>query len=563
MSLPKIDSVAIIGAGPAGLSTLYEFLHTNKDGTSTLVRDQTQPSKSDFARSTDPAFGKVVVFEQKAHAGGIWAPYSARADLDIPPQDILNTEKYSDPSYIRPRQDVVTGGTLADPVVQETSQVADELRWSRSGVFPFLYTNIPQRFTRFSYLPLEEEYFDEQRKIFPFLTQQELSARFGAFVEREKLGEFIRVNSTVESVVKNNQTGKWVVSVRESHNDEHSGHHEDRWYSEEFDAVVVANGHYTVPYIPHIPGLAEYNVNFPDRLIHAKSFRTTDEFKNKDVLVVGGGISTANVLQYVVPVAKSTTNSKRGKHLVFKYINDALVSEGIDPKPLIERVDPQTGVFYFGDGTNGKFDKVLFSTGYHYHFPFFQNDQEYLQLVNPGNLSRVGGLYLNTFSQVDPTLGAVGITVSQLNFHTIEASSSALAGVWSGRHQLPPVEEQKKWEDELVAERGDSLFFHYFNQYEARQYIDWLKGFFPGGRYDPLIDDGVFVGEIETVGGDKLEKLFYGLKEQRVAIEETNDQGSPWKEGETRQDSANADLAKSVEKNLKINEEASSAAVYA
>lgn len=32
----NIDSIGIIGAGPGGLASLYEFLHTNKDGTSTV-----------------------------------------------------------------------------------------------------------------------------------------------------------------------------------------------------------------------------------------------------------------------------------------------------------------------------------------------------------------------------------------------------------------------------------------------------------------------------------------------------------------------------------------------
>ena len=38
----------------------------------------------------------------------------------------------------------------------------------RSGVYPYLSTNIPSRFTRFSYLPDEEKYHDKSRPIYPF-----------------------------------------------------------------------------------------------------------------------------------------------------------------------------------------------------------------------------------------------------------------------------------------------------------------------------------------------------------------------------------------------------------
>ena len=52
----NIDSIGIIGAGPGGLASLYEFLHTNKDGTSTVGTGK---------RAETPAFSKIVAFEQK------------------------------------------------------------------------------------------------------------------------------------------------------------------------------------------------------------------------------------------------------------------------------------------------------------------------------------------------------------------------------------------------------------------------------------------------------------------------------------------------------------------
>ena len=60
MTKLDIQSIAIIGAGPGGLASLYEFLHTNKDGSSTIGS----------ANSIDPKFTKIVAFEQKDKVGG-------------------------------------------------------------------------------------------------------------------------------------------------------------------------------------------------------------------------------------------------------------------------------------------------------------------------------------------------------------------------------------------------------------------------------------------------------------------------------------------------------------
>ncbi|RCK64581.1 Thiol-specific monooxygenase [Candida viswanathii] len=504
----NVNSIGIIGGGPGGLASLYEFLNTAKDGTSTVGTG---------TRPTEPAFTKLVVFEQKDAAGGIWGRNGKDADLAVPPQSVLDTQKYGDPFVVKPTNalpDGIESSSRDNPVVTGKDTLQNELEWKRSGVYPFLFTNIPARFTRFSYQPDEEKYHDKSRAIYPFLYHQELEQRFSDFIEREQLAQYIRTNTTVENILKNSQ-GKWVVSAR--YKNPESGSNE--WYQEEFDALVVANGHYTVPYIPELPGLAEYNAKNPDVLVHAKSFRDIEDYRDKDVLIVGGSISTANIVQYIIPVAKSVTNAKRGKSLVFEFINDALVVPEIDAKGTIDHFDTESGEVHFSDGTHKKFDKIIFTTGYHYHYPFAT---EYLQLVNPGNLSRVKGLYYDTFYQNDPTLGTVGIAVSHLNFHTIEASAAALAGVWSGAKELPTQQEQELWEKGFVKAKGDSIFFHFYSHHDAGdQFVDKLYAYAPKERYNPLKVEGPLVGEVDE-GLEKLAELYYLIKDQKLTIKDTS-----------------------------------------
>lgn len=501
-----IKSVAIIGAGPGGLAAIYELTHTSSDGTSTVGG----------AKATDPFFTKVVAFEQKDLPGGIWAPTLDSSDLPVPPQELLDSGKYHKPDVIHPPQAVpeeLHNYTFEEPYVTQGSRLANELEWKRSGVFADLFTNIPARFTRFSYLPNEKKYHDKSRVIYPFLSQTELVKRIANFVTEEQLADNIRVNSRVELVSK--KGGKWIVTVRQR--DEVSG--EERWYQEQFDAVIIANGHYTVPNIPFFEGLAEYNKKHPGAVIHAKSYRDHHAFKDKKVLVVGTGIGTANLVQYVVPLAKETVISKRGPNLVFEWINDGLKSKGIISKPEIQKIDAAHNEVTFTDGSVERgFDKILLTTGYHYHLPFLQ---KYLEVISPSNLSRVGGLFHNTFAIEDPTLAAVGVTVSQLNFHTIEASAAAIAGVWSGLKRLPSKEEQRAWELLHLNETGDNLLFHYYSHSNVKeQNIDKLLEYAAKGRSNPLATDGEHVHEID-LGLENLEKLFYQLKDGHLDVKDT------------------------------------------
>ena len=65
----------------------------------------------------------------------------------------------------------------------------------------------------------------------------------------------------------------------------------DRTYSEEFDYVVVASGHFSVPNVPYFEGFE----TFQGRVLHSHDFRDATEFKGKDVLVVGRRYSAEDI----------------------------------------------------------------------------------------------------------------------------------------------------------------------------------------------------------------------------------------------------------------------------
>jgi cation diffusion facilitator CzcD-associated flavoprotein CzcO len=85
---------------------------------------------------------------------------------------------------------------------------------------------------------------------------------------------------------------EWVLTLRKATPGGKGIAGKNYWWQEVFDAVVVATGHFSLPYIPDIPGLAEYNDKFPGVIRHSKHFRSTSEFKGKVMTLVGSRFLT-------------------------------------------------------------------------------------------------------------------------------------------------------------------------------------------------------------------------------------------------------------------------------
>lgn len=503
----NVKSVAVIGGGPGGIASVYELLHTEKGGTSTITTD------SHGSLPNDPQFTKIVAFEQKDKTGGCWNPQLQNPGLRVPPQDLLDTEHYDDPEIIDPTwtpPSDLSQTLVNSPLKVKHDSRARKLQWAESGVFEKLYTNVPSRFTRFSYMPFEDKYKDQTRTIYPFMSQVELCNRIQGFVKSQGLDNYFRFNSRVEQVVKT-ESGKWRLRVRKVNDDY------DEWYEEEFDAVIAAIGHFSVPVYPHIPGLSNFNKNHPGVVSHAKSYRSHDEFVDKDVLVVGGGVSAINTIQYCFPYSKSFTVSLRSKNEVYEWVNEALSSEGIQQKPEIEEIDGTTGDVKFKDGSVGKYDKIVFSTGYHFNFPFYKGLVKYGELHQK---RRISGFYYNTFNVDDPTIAAVGITTAPMTFYCIESSAAAIAGVFSGATQLPSKEEQLEWERQRLTEAPSRGFNVYQFEDVQTKFINPLTEYFPRNRRHPLYIDRDHVNDI-ALAKTRIPEIFQAIKTGKLKVEDT------------------------------------------
>jgi cation diffusion facilitator CzcD-associated flavoprotein CzcO len=125
----------------------------------------------------------------------------------------------------------------------------------------------------------------------PFRPYTVIEQYIETLVHRHGYHGLVSYNTTVELIEKVREKGmpKWELTLRragpdgasQSNGSSKAEQALDFWYKERFDAIVIASGHYTVPFIPHIDGLAELAAMHPGSVEHSKSYRGPEKYKGK------------------------------------------------------------------------------------------------------------------------------------------------------------------------------------------------------------------------------------------------------------------------------------------
>ncbi|KAJ8723979.1 hypothetical protein PYW07_007959 [Mythimna separata] len=130
-------------------------------------------------------------------------------------------------------------------------------------------------------------------------------------------------------------------------------------FEEEYDYVIVGNGHFSKPNMPNIPG----EELFKGKIIHSHDYREPEPYRNRRVLVVGAGPSGMDIGLDVADVAS---------HLFHSHHSRINFTTPFPPqyhkKPDIQELN-ETGVI-FKDGSYEEVDDVIYCTGFHYYCPF-------------------------------------------------------------------------------------------------------------------------------------------------------------------------------------------------
>jgi len=279
------------------------------------------------------------------------------------------------------------------------------------SMYRYLWSNGPKECLEFADYTFEEHF---GKPIPSYPPRAVLWDYIKGRVEKAKVRKWVRFNSPVRMVTYDKKTKLFSVTVHDRK--------KDVMYTEKFDNVVVASGHFSTPNVPYFEGLS----GFAGRVLHAHDFRDALEFKDKDILIVGRSYSAEDIgSQCWKYGAKSITTSYRSKPMGFAW------PDNWQEVPLLTKVDGKT--VHFKDGTSREVDAIILCTGYQHHFPFLPDD---LRLKTANRLWPLG-LYQGVVWEANPKLMFLGMQDQFYTFNMFDAQAWYVRDVILGRIKLP------------------------------------------------------------------------------------------------------------------------------
>lgn len=347
-------------------------------------------------------FEQVVIYEQRQEVGGVWN-YSPEPS---PTRQVPQVSAFAPPDL---------------PV--------------RTPMYDVLHTNIPWHLMKYS-----DQDFPKGSLIFPPREAvQDYLVRYSGDIRH-----LIRFNSQVDDVRLRQENGRdlWDVEVQSTKD---GGRHTGT-----FDAVVVASGHYSTPFIPDVKNIEDFNEAHPGVITHSKSYRSPEAFSGKKVVVVGNaasGLDIASQISHVCikPLLLSVHTPTPPENLEWANAEEVPVIE--------EYLAAERGVRFQDGRVERDVDAILYATGYLFTFPFLRSLIP--PLVTDGR--RVHGIYKDLIHIEHPTLVFPGLPIKVVPFPLSESQAAIFSRVWANVLPLPAKAAMHEWEAEEAKKRGASF----------------------------------------------------------------------------------------------------------
>ena len=280
-----------------------------------------------------------------------------------------------------------------------------------SSMYRYLWSNGPKEGLEFADYSFEE-HFGKQIGSYP--PRAVILDYIEGRVKKAGVRDWIRFNTAVRMVSYNEAKCNFTVTVHDLK--------ADHMYSEDFDNVVVASGHFSTPNVPEFPGFASFN----GRVLHAHDFRDAMQFKDRDILIVGTSYSAEDIgSQCWKYGCKSVTVAHRTAPMGYDWPGNW------QEVPILTHVDDDTA--YFKDGTSKKVDAIILCTGYKHCFPFLPDD---LRLKTRNRLAATD-LYKGVAWVHNPKLFYLGMQDQWFTFNMFDAQAWWVRDVIMGRINIP------------------------------------------------------------------------------------------------------------------------------
>jgi thioredoxin reductase len=333
-----------------------------------------------------------------------------------------------------------------------------------TAVYKNLKTNLPCSVMQFSDFPFPNNHPES------YVSLKEMQEYLIAYTEKYQLMKYILLNTKVNSI---DETFTVIYTVQMKLDSELPKRVNQNLieknenyavYSEQFDAICVANGHYSEMYIPSdIPGLNEHTF----RIIHSRSYREPEPYRDQCIIVVGGSHSGIDICGELASIAKQVILSIKEEnidhfHGVLNLLRQSekqlctdYSSTTFSIAPPIDYIDKDT--VYFKNQTSVKPDLMIFATGYDYRMPFLQGKLQ-VDLNRLLQNRYVYPLYKQLFHAnfPDGTLSFLTIPYRIVPFPLAEIQSHLIARVLAGKISLPSQEKMINEIDQSIVSPNHS-----------------------------------------------------------------------------------------------------------
>lgn len=341
-------------------------------------------------------------------------------------------------------------------------------RLSHSSVFETTHIISSKRMSEYEDYPMPDDYPD-------YPSHKQVLAYFQGYARRFGVNDYIRFNTEVIKAEKQ-PDDTWRLTL-------HDG------TVETFDYLLVANGHHWDPRYPKYPG------EFTGEFLHSHDYKTNAPFRDKRVLVIGGGNSACDIAVETARLSAFTAMSmRRGYWIIPKHImgvpSDVMASKiaglpdflryrvlrvalmaaigrdntlyGLEHPdyPLMRahlvansellyylkhgKVHPRRDIDHFEgkrvvfkDGRAEEYDTIIAATGFKISFPFF--DPNFLSFD-----SKDVPLFVRVFHPDHASLFFIGLVQPQgCIWPLADAHAKLVANFIVGNYQTPPDMRQR------------------------------------------------------------------------------------------------------------------------
>ena len=285
------------------------------------------------------------------------------------------------------------------------------------SMYKYLWSNGPKECLEFSDYSFDDHF---EKPISSYPPRPVLFDYIEGRIKKSNAREYIRFDTTVRWVSYDEDTRKFTIVLDDLKI--------NKTYSEEFDYLVVASGHFSTPNMPYFKGIETFSGN----VMHAHDFRGADQFKDRNILLIGSSYSAEDIeIQCYKHGAASVTLSYRSNPIGHDW------PQGIKEVPLVTHFDGDTA--FFKDGTSEDYDAVIMCTGYQHKFPFLPDE---LRLKTKNNLYP-DNLYKGIFYNNLPQLIYLGMQDQYYTFNMFDTQAWLARDFMMERLELPSEGERR------------------------------------------------------------------------------------------------------------------------